>query len=61
MVTMVPAAMIAVYGIWFGWAPAKLAMATVTGCVASLESWLAIRNSFQEEMNARMAVVPPAA
>ena len=32
-------------------------MATVTGWVASLDSWLAIRNSFQEEMNARIAVV----
>src|SRR5919205_1165250 len=57
MVTMVPAAMMAVYGIWFGWAPAKLAMATVTGWVASLESWLAMRNSFHEEMKARIAVV----
>ena len=35
-------------------------MATVTGWVASLESWLEIRNSFHDEMNARIAVVKTA-
>ena len=49
--------MTAVYGSWCGCAPVKLAIATVTGWVRSLESWLASRNSFHEAMNARIAVV----
>src|SRR5664279_2688132 len=56
-VTTVAAAMTAVYGSWCGCDPVKDAMATVTGWVTSLDSWLAIRNSFQAEMNARIAVV----
>ena len=62
---IVPAAITAVYGSWCGWLPVKFAIATVTGAVLSLESWLASRNSFQAAMKARMAVVnrpvPPAA
>ena len=57
MVTIVPAAMTAVYGSWCGWAPVKFAIATVTGWVFDVESWLASRNSFQAAMNARIAVV----
>ena len=45
--------------IWFGCAPAKLAMATVTGCVASGTGELAGDAGIHsaEEMKARMAVV----
>src|ERR1035437_7616401 len=55
--TTVAAAMTAVYGSWCGCDPVNEAMATVTGWGTSLDSWLAIRNSFHAAMNARIAVV----
>ena len=55
--TIVPAAMIAAYGTTCGSLPENRAMATVTGSVLSLESWLARRYSFTAAMNARIAVV----
>src|SRR3978361_996426 len=60
MVTMVAAAMMVVYGSSCGCDPANEAMATVTGFVASEDSWLDSRNSFHEEMKARIAVVKTA-
>ena len=55
--TREPAAMIAAYGCVNGSLPAKRAMATVTGSVARLDSWLESMNSFHVMMNARIAVV----